>query len=139
MKYAIQTNDGRWVTQEGTAPVLTRAKALRYVWPTKEEAEQMLEKYALFFQASSEQNRRTGVLALAVMRLDEEPPTKSNLCQCGAIMHLPESIETGRCAECREKAKRAAKPDDRLYDWRYDVANGDTLLGYQEWCEHNPE
>jgi hypothetical protein len=24
-------------------------------------------------------------------------------------------------------------------DWQYDVANGDTKLGYEEWVEHNIE
>lgn len=26
-----------------------------------------------------------------------------------------------------------------LLDWRYDVANGDTLLGFEAWIEHNKE
>jgi len=26
-----------------------------------------------------------------------------------------------------------------IEDWRYDVANGDTKLGYKEWVEHNVE
>lgn len=24
-------------------------------------------------------------------------------------------------------------------DWQYEVANGDTLLGYKEWLEHKAE
>lgn len=24
-------------------------------------------------------------------------------------------------------------------DWRYEVANGDTVLGFKEWCEHKDE
>ncbi len=29
---------------------------------------------------------------------------------------------------------------DALYaDWRYEVANGDTLLGFAEWQEHQKE
>lgn len=26
-----------------------------------------------------------------------------------------------------------------ITDWRYEVANGDTTLGYREWCEHKLE
>ena len=26
-----------------------------------------------------------------------------------------------------------------IEDWRYDVANGDTKLGYAEWVKHNKE
>lgn len=30
---------------------------------------------------------------------------------------------------------------DRIDDWKYEVANGDTMLGYAEWLEHqeNPD
>lgn len=34
---------------------------------------------------------------------------------------------------------RAVKPYDKLYpvvDWQYEVANGDTVLGYDEWVGH---
>jgi hypothetical protein len=37
--------------------------------------------------------------------------------------------------------KKKLTPEE-LYpieDWRYDVANGDTKLGYKEWVEHNIE
>lgn len=27
----------------------------------------------------------------------------------------------------------------RFEDWRYEVANGDTWLGFDEWCEHSDE
>lgn len=30
-------------------------------------------------------------------------------------------------------------PDWPLSDWRYEVANDDTRLGYAEWVEHNKE
>jgi hypothetical protein len=33
-------------------------------------------------------------------------------------------------------------PEEEEYpyeDWQYDVANGDTKLGYAEWVEHNVE
>jgi hypothetical protein len=26
-----------------------------------------------------------------------------------------------------------------IEDWQYDVANGDTKLGYEEWLEHNKD
>ncbi len=29
--------------------------------------------------------------------------------------------------------------DYPLADWRYDVANNDTRLGYRDWVEHNKE
>lgn len=32
--------------------------------------------------------------------------------------------------------------DEEMYpvsDWKYEVANGDTLLGYAEWVEHQKE
>ena len=60
-----------------------------------------------------------------------------------------------RCAQCNEfvntteeRAHRCAKPirdvwgaDSRwtVTDWQYDVANGDTRLGYWEWVDHNEE
>ena len=33
------------------------------------------------------------------------------------------------------------QPTDRfpVEDWRYDVTNGDTRLGYLDWLEHNME
>jgi len=30
-------------------------------------------------------------------------------------------------------------PDYPISDWRYDVTNGDTRLGYWEWVSHNLE
>ena len=29
--------------------------------------------------------------------------------------------------------------DFPISDWRYEVANGDTMLGYMEWVEHKVE
>jgi hypothetical protein len=28
-----------------------------------------------------------------------------------------------------------ARRDDDLHDWRYEVANGDTLLGFRDWVD----
>ena len=30
-------------------------------------------------------------------------------------------------------------PDYPVEDWQYEVANGDTRLGYREWVEHQKE
>lgn len=26
----------------------------------------------------------------------------------------------------------------RYSDWQYEVANGDTILGFRDWMDHNP-
>jgi len=36
----------------------------------------------------------------------------------------------------RSLQKRDRYPES---DWRYEVANGDTLLGYEEWLDHRDE
>lgn len=40
-------------------------------------------------------------------------------------------------------SKRKLKPKDYenypKEDWQYDVANGDTRLGYEDWVRHNVE
>lgn len=58
-KYCIQSNDGRYVSQQGFTPVLTAAPALAYTWSTAEEAKARIDAYwnAL---------KHTGILALAV-------------------------------------------------------------------------
>lgn len=28
---------------------------------------------------------------------------------------------------------------DALKDWKYEVENGDTVLGFEEWCRHQRE
>ena len=32
-----------------------------------------------------------------------------------------------------------AQTEDRTDDWKYEVANGDTKLGYNEWLQHQKE
>ena len=31
------------------------------------------------------------------------------------------------------------KEENRTDDWKYEVANGDTKLGYDEWLQHQKE
>lgn len=41
-----------------------------------------------------------------------------------------------------ERCEIASDAEDERYpksDWRYDVANGDTVLGYGEWLAHARE
>ena len=33
----------------------------------------------------------------------------------------------------------STEKDYPISDWQYEVANGDTLLGYYEWVEHRKE
>jgi len=45
--------------------------------------------------------------------------------------------EAQDCAEGKREDECPAFAD--LHDWRYQVANGDTKLGFYEWRVHNAE
>lgn len=69
-------------------------------------------------------------------------------CHQGEENHTAvESLFSGHFALCNttegvEKTEKNTMEDLDLYpisDWKYDVANGDTRLGYTEWVEHNKE
>lgn len=53
---------------------------------------------------------------------------------CGVVLmdfdREPEEIETSHWDN---------DPDYPPEDWQYEVANGDTRLGYREWVEHKKE
>jgi hypothetical protein len=41
-----------------------------------------------------------------------------------------------RCKECIQEWREQTQP---IFDWQYEVANGDTILGYAEWADHKNE
>ncbi len=43
---------------------------------------------------------------------------------------------------CAPTCRTQRQPDEEVFpleDWRYEVANGDTRLGYSEWAAHKAE
>jgi hypothetical protein len=52
-----------------------------------------------------------------------------------------------RCIVCNPKTGDPSewnetvsdKPKDAMQDWKYEVENGDTVLGYAEWVSHKEE
>jgi hypothetical protein len=82
--------------------------------------------------------------------LDEQRPIDGG-CQDCSGGNTPYRLETGPCwyhrAEKLLNQGRTAHPPDPwednpefpVEDWRYEVANDDTRLGYLEWIEHKRE
>ena len=51
-------------------------------------------------------------------------------------------METKLTAKDKKLLRKIIDHPEEIYpieDWRYDVANGDTKLGYKDWVNHNVE
>ncbi len=44
-----------------------------------------------------------------------------------------------RASMCWNYRHQGEHPEHPLSDWKHDVGNGDTVLGYQDWVIHNLE
>ena len=90
-------------------------------------------------------------------RVDPGEPMPSGECpKCGCLCHEVEDEDYESpmehwsspngchedCPACEdERAHRGedgSPNESRLEDWQYQVANGDTRLGFTEWCANNP-
>ena len=56
--------------------------------------------------------------------------------------HTDNCLAGGPCNCARELQSRnpwVIDPDYPLEDWKYEVQNGDTRLGYHDWVDHKKE